>query len=75
MKVITESKDAKKQLWQDCCNTLDKMSKIGRVWKMVRKMSDVETKTSIPTLEESDLVYDNNQSKAELLPKKFASVS
>ena len=38
-------------------------------------MSGVETKRSIPTLKEGDLMYDNNQSKAELFAKKFASVS
>ena len=38
-------------------------------------MSGVERKRSIPTLTEGDLVYDNNQSKAELFAKAFASVS
>ena len=38
-------------------------------------MGGVETKTSKPTVEESDLVFHNNQSKAELSAKKFASVS
>ena len=47
------------------------MSLIGRGWKTVRKMSGVETKMSITTLKEGDLVYDNNQSKAELFAKKF----
>ena len=37
-------KNAKKQHWRDYCNTLDKTSKIGRVWKTVKKMSGVETK-------------------------------
>ena len=49
---------------------LDKTSKIGKVWNTVWKMSGVETKTSILTLKEDDLMYDNNQSKAE-----FVSVS
>ena len=51
------------------------MSKICKVWNTIKKMSGVETKRSIPTLEEVELVYDNNQSKAELFAKKFASVS
>ena len=38
-------------------------------------MSGVETKRSILTLKEGDLVYDNNQCKAELFAKKFAGVS
>ena len=37
-------------------------------------MSGVETNRSIPTLKEVDLVYDNNQFKAELFAKKFASI-
>ena len=68
-------KDAKKQHWRDYCNTLNKTSKIGKLWKTIKKMSGVETKRSIPTLKEGDLVYDNNQSKAELFAKKYASVS
>ena len=32
-------------------------------------------KRSIPTLKEGDLVYDNNQFKAELFANRFASVS
>ena len=68
-------KDAKKQHWCDYCNTLDQSSKIGKVWKAIKKMSGVERKRSIPTLTEGDLVYDKNQSKAELFAKAFASVS
>ena len=68
-------KDAKKQQWHDYCSTLNKTSKIGKVWKAVKKMSGVETKRSIPTFKEGDLMYDNNQSRAELFTKKFASVS
>ena len=41
----------------------------------IKKMSVVGTKRSIPTLKEGDLVYDNNQSKAELFGNKFTSVS
>ena len=67
-------KDAKQQHWRDYCSTLYKTSKIGKVWKAVKKMNGVETKRSIPTLKEDDFMYDNNQSKAELLAKKFASV-
>ena len=37
-------KDAKKQHWRDYCSTLDKTSKIGKVWKAVKNMSGVETK-------------------------------
>ena len=58
-------KDAKKQHWRYYCSTLDKTSKIGKVWKAVKKMNGVETKRSIPTLKEGDLVCDSNQSKAE----------
>ena len=68
-------KDAKKPHWRDYCSTLDKTSKIGKVWKSVKKMSGVETKRSKPTLKEGDLMYDSNKSKAELFAKKFASVS
>ena len=68
-------KDAKKQHWRDYCSTLDKTSKIGKVWKAVKKMSGIKTKRSIPTFKEGDLVYDRNQFKAELFAKKFASVS
>ena len=68
-------KDAKKQHWRDYCSALDKTSKIGKVWKAVKKISGIETKRSMPTLKECDLVYDSNQSKAELFAKKFASVS
>ena len=69
-----ESLNMKKH-WRKYCNTLDKTSKIGRVCKTVRKMSAIETKTSILTPKEGDLVYDNNQSKIELFANKFASVS
>ena len=68
-------KDAKKQHWREYCNTLDKTSKNGKVWKTIKKMSGVESKRSIPTIKEVDLVYDSNQSKAELFEKKFASIS
>ena len=68
-------KNAKKQHRRDYCNTLDKTSKIGKVWKAVKKISGVETKRSIPALEEGDLVYDNNQSKTELFAKNFANVN
>ena len=37
-------KDAKKQHWRDYCNMLEKTLKIGRVRKMVKKMSGVATK-------------------------------
>ena len=43
-------KDAKKPHWRDYCSTLDKTSKIGKVWKAVKKMSGAETKRSIPIL-------------------------
>ena len=77
LKGIAQSvvKDAKKQHWRGYWNTLNKTSKIGKVWKTIKKMSGVETKRSIPTLKEGDLVYDNHQSKAELFAKKFAGVS
>ena len=68
-------KDAKKQHWREYCNTLDKTSKIGKVWKMIKKMSRVETKRSIPTLKVGDWVYGRNQFKAELFAKKFANVN
>ena len=54
-------KDAKNQHWRDYCSTLYKTLKIGKVWKAVKKTSGVETKRSIPTLNEGDLVYDSNQ--------------
>ena len=60
-------KTAKKTYWHDYDSTLDDKSKIGRVWRTIKKMSGVRASPSIPTITHNDI----NRSKAELFVEQF----
>ena len=68
-------KTAKKTYWRDYDSTLDDKSKIGRVWRTLKKVSGVRASPSIPTITQNGVVYDANRSKAELFVQQFYDVS
>jgi len=68
-------KTTQKQYWRDYCSTLDKSTKISKVWGTVKSMSGVRSNPSIPTITENGVKYDTNMDKAELFASKFAAVS
>ena len=68
-------KSAQKQYWHDYCSTLDKTTKISKVWSTVKSMSGVRSRRTIPTIKDSNITYDTNMDKAELFAATFAAVS
>src|SRR5262247_70118 len=69
-------REAQRSHWREYCGTLNDRTKMGHVWKTVRRMSGVSSKSSIPTLTTADKrKFVDNQSKAELFAKCFADVS
>jgi len=68
-------KTAEKTYWQAFCSTMDKDTKASKVWGTIKKLSGVRSQQEIPTITDDGITYDTNQSKAELLAKKFAAVS
>ena len=47
-------RDAQRTHWKDYCTSLSDRSKLGQVWKTVRRMSGVKSKKSIPTMKSRD---------------------
>ena len=68
-------KTAEKTYWRDFCSTMDKDTKATKVWGTIKKMSGVRSRQEIPTITDDGITCDTDQSKAELLAKKFAAVS
>lgn len=69
-------KNSKKNCWRDYCSTLSEKTKVGKVWKTIKRMSGVKTKSAIPTLITANSPKcADNQSKADLFAQKFVKDS
>ena len=72
-KVIQNSK---KEHWEKYCNSLTDGTKLGKVWKMSKKMDgNNNNKRTIPNLKLDDRVFETNKEKAEILAETFAAIS
>ena len=68
-------KNSQKSYWQDYCSSLDDTTKLGSVWKTLKKMNGVRSFSAIPNLTDNGVSCDTNYSKAELFAKTFSDVS
>src|SRR6218665_3645724 len=68
-------REAQKSSWRAYCSSLNDKTKVGKTWKAVRRMSGINSRSSIPTLKKEGRVFEDNLSKAELFGKVFSEVS
>src|SRR6266516_3207433 len=69
-------RDAQKDCWQSYCNTLNKNTKLGKVWSMSKRMGGHRNSCfNVPTLKTDTGPCISNATKAEALAKTFAAAS
>ena len=68
-------KSTAREYWQNYCNTLDKSTKLGTVWPMVKRMNGVHSESKIKNLTVNGSLVDTNEEKAELFAKTFSDIS
>jgi hypothetical protein len=69
-------RNAQRDSWQNYCTSIDKNTKLGRVWKMSKRMGGHRGSCfGVPTLTSDKGVHLTNADKAEALAETFASAS
>jgi len=58
-------KSTAREYWQNYCNTLDKSTKLGTVWRMAKRMNGVHSESKIKNLTVNGSLVDTNEGKAE----------
>ena len=61
--------------WQKYCNTLDKSTKLGTVWRMAKRMNGTHSESEIKNLTVNGSLVDTNEGKAELFAITFSDIS
>ena len=68
-------KSTAREYWQNYCNTLDKSTKLGTVWKMAHKMNGFHREQKIRNLNVNGVAVETNEGKAETFAKSFSDIS
>ena len=68
-------KAAAQESWQKYCNSIDKNTKLGSVWRQSKKMSGVSNKRSIQNLIQNSMKFETNLDKANLFAETFSEIS
>ena len=68
-------KSTAREYWQNYCNTLDKSTKLGTVWRMAKRMNGIHSESKIKNLTVNGSLVDTNEGKAELFAKTFSDIS
>ena len=76
-KAITQKtiKMAASEHWQGFCNSLDRSTKLGSVWRMSKKMLGIRTRSKMPTIVKNSVPFEKNLEKANVLAEAFAETS
>ena len=68
-------KSSKKQYWQSYCSSLNKNSNFHKIWKMVKRMKNIDSNNNIPTIIVDNKEYITDDQKAEALANTFRLTS
>ena len=68
-------KTAKQSHWKNFCSTLDRTTKLGKVWKMFRKFTGKSTKNKHPLVKINTGTTTNDKETANAFAKHFAKTS
>jgi len=64
-----------REYWQNCCNTLDKSTKLGTAWKMTHKMNGFHREHKIWNLKVNGVAVETNEEKSDIFAKRFSDIS
>ena len=67
--------NAKNSTWQGFCSSVTKDTKLGKVWRIIKKMQGLGGGVKVPTLRKGDDIATANIDKANMLAAQFAKVS
>ena len=68
-------KSTAREYWQNYCNTIDRTTKLGTVWRMAKKMNGIHSERKITNLTVNGSPVETNDEKAELFAKTFSDIS
>src|SRR5206468_2455262 len=64
-----------REYWANYCNSLNRHTKLGSVWRMTKRLNGGSNDFRIPLLQHNNASAENNKDKAELLANTFANTS
>jgi len=64
-----------REYWQNYCNTLDKSTKLGTVWRMAQKMNGVHRENKISNLTVNGSLIETNKEKTDIFKKVFRTLA
>ena len=67
-------RQAKRNQWQQFCNTIARETKISDVWGMMRRMGGIRREYALPAIRYNGEIMVTNKDKAEALAKSFAKI-
>lgn len=68
-------RQSEKDSWRNYCSTLEKDTKLTKVWNMIKSMSGIRTNRQISNIKEGDVTHVRNLDKANALARGFANIS
>ena len=66
---------ARRRSWRKYCSSLSRHTRLGSVWKVIKKMNNVNSNESIPSIKVNGKFSKNNTEKANIFAKHYAKVS
>jgi ribonuclease HI len=67
--------EAKRDYWENYCNNLTEKSKLTELWQTAKKLKNINTYRTIPTLTENNQNYTTDVEKANVIAKELVKTS